>query len=731
MAKRREIVLQKRSGKMALWPELLLLLLGALGLLLLLLEVPGLSFAGWVVYPASALLCVGLWYSRRKGKGVFWAAWGVSVLLTAIGGFFFREELAGQFRHIGGLFLSQSAPAPADTTGAVLLLFVAFLLLLFLIEHRWFSALLAMALPVLAVLAGIPVGPLPLALLFLWFIGSWAFWGLGDFPCPKGFSFTTVVIAAALLLAWPISTGFFTQLGQPAYWAEETAYRVWRGLSGTASDPYTDGSVSRGNRYLTGAVQMEITTSRRPSETIYLRGFSGGEYQKGEWAPADDAALLQEVKEILDWGNWSNMVDGMYRTMYYVVNREMIWETPPVPISITIRYNGNQYPNHFAPYYSRLTSDWLTVEDGYTCEFYEPKDMQLDWENVPDHFAMQRDWNRRVHKTYAQLAPAAYTGVPRESLLRLVRLAEEHPLRDMDEITAFILDTLHNGAAYSQTPGWTPMGEDVVEDFLFEKHSGYCVHYASAAVLLYRLYGIPARYAAGYLVPPEEFSPGEDGNWTAAVTDEAAHAWAEIFLPDHGWTPVEVTPNSQGEMEVHYPGFTWFSSHLPQWEPALAFEGGERPEAPVAFDSPSRSPARPEPQQLGVLWGYLGFCAVLFLLLAADARRVEKLRRLDLADCRELFGHLLAAFRFCGILTDLNGTEADFPQRASEAIPAVSLADWNEAVQIISAAAYGQEGPEPDGDAFVRKVYRRAVREMFRRLPWSRKLIFRFGKGFL
>lgn len=134
----------------------------------------------------------------------------------------------------------------------------------------------------------------------------------------------------------------------------------------------------------------------------------------------------------------------------------------------------------------------------------------------------------------------------------------------------------------------SPMGEDVVEDFLFEKHSSYCVHYASAAVLLYRLYGIPAQYAAGYLVPPEEFSPGEDGNWTAAVTDEAAHAWAEIFLPDHGWTPVEVTPNSQGEMEVYYPGFTWSSSHLPQWEPAPAFEGGERPEVPVAFDSPSR-----------------------------------------------------------------------------------------------------------------------------------------------
>lgn len=234
MAKRRGILLQKQSGKTAPWPELLLLLLGALGLLLLLLEVPGL-FAGWVVYPAAALLCGGLWYARHKGNGVFWAAWGISVLLTAIGSFVFRKDLTGQLGYMGELFLSQSAAAPANTTGAVLLLLAVFLLLLFLIGQRWFSALLAMALPVLAVLAGIPVGPLPLALLFLWFIGSWAFWGLGDFPCPKGFSFTTVVIAAALLLAWPISTGFFAQLGQPAYWAEEAAYRAWRGLSGTAS----------------------------------------------------------------------------------------------------------------------------------------------------------------------------------------------------------------------------------------------------------------------------------------------------------------------------------------------------------------------------------------------------------------------------------------------------------------------------------------------------------------
>ena len=163
-------------------------------------------------------------------------------------------------------------------------------------------------------------------------------------------------------------------------------------------------------------------------------------------------------------------------------------------MSITICYEEDKYPNHFAPYYSRLTSDWLTAEDGYTCEFFETKDVLLDWERVQENFSMQRDWNRCVYDAYAEEA-AAYAGVPVERVPQLVRLATEHPLNDLEEITAFILQTLKENAAYSQTPGWTPASEEVVEDFLFEKHSGYCVHYALAAVLLYRLYGIPARYA--------------------------------------------------------------------------------------------------------------------------------------------------------------------------------------------------------------------------------------------
>ena len=87
-----------------------------------------------------------------------------------------------------------------------------------------------------------------------------------------------------------------------------------------------------------------------------------------------------------------------------------------------------------------------------------------------------------------------------------------------------------------------PLNADPVEYFLFESGEGYCQHFASAAVLMFRLLGVPARYAAGCVVYPEDFVRQEDGTWQAVATDESAHAWAEIFLPDYGWVPVEATP---------------------------------------------------------------------------------------------------------------------------------------------------------------------------------------------
>ena len=150
-----------------------------------------------------------------------------------------------------------------------------------------------------------------------------------------------------------------------------------------------------------------------------------------------------------------------------------------------------------------------------------------------------------------------YLEVP-DSLPRLKEYVAENPLTDPVDITAFIRYTLDTHASYSLAAGDPNDGTDPVEYFLFDSHRGYCEQYASAAVMMYRLYGIPARYAAGYRIGTGEFKPGIGANtYTAAVPDRDAHAWVEIFLPTVGWTPVEMTVT--GEMNpdtLVYPGFT-------------------------------------------------------------------------------------------------------------------------------------------------------------------------------
>lgn len=99
-----------------------------------------------------------------------------------------------------------------------------------------------------------------------------------------------------------------------------------------------------------------------------------------------------------------------------------------------------------------------------------------------------------------------------------------------------IRDLLAEQCSYTLTPPSLPWGQDFVKYFLTESHSGYCVHFATAATVLLRAAGIPARYAEGYTVPS-----GADGRWIN-VPDYNAHAWVEVYWGGIGWLPVEVTP---------------------------------------------------------------------------------------------------------------------------------------------------------------------------------------------
>lgn len=81
-----------------------------------------------------------------------------------------------------------------------------------------------------------------------------------------------------------------------------------------------------------------------------------------------------------------------------------------------------------------------------------------------------------------------------------------------------------------------PLGEDSIDEFLFETRAGFCEHYASAFVVLMRALSIPARIVTGY--QGGERNP-VDGYWLVRQAD--AHAWAEVWLAGRGWVRVDPT----------------------------------------------------------------------------------------------------------------------------------------------------------------------------------------------
>lgn len=86
---------------------------------------------------------------------------------------------------------------------------------------------------------------------------------------------------------------------------------------------------------------------------------------------------------------------------------------------------------------------------------------------------------------------------------------------------------------YTLTPG--RLGQQVIDEFLFESKQGFCEHYATSFVMLMRYAGIPARVVVGY--QGGDFAPDRK-SWEVRQLD--AHAWAEVIL-DRKWVRVDPT----------------------------------------------------------------------------------------------------------------------------------------------------------------------------------------------
>jgi transglutaminase-like putative cysteine protease len=170
-------------------------------------------------------------------------------------------------------------------------------------------------------------------------------------------------------------------------------------------------------------------------------------------------------------------------------------------------------------------------------------------------------------KLYREYVYQNYTMLPEKGLERLKQdFGSEKTrtaIKSIPERIEYVKSYLHQNTQYSLSPGKLPEDEDFVEYFLYKNRVGYCAHYASAATLMLRAMGVPARYVEGYAIGTSDIIQSQ-ANSTQDVTyqsdsgtsennvvqveliakDYNAHAWVEVYVDNCGWIPVEFTPGS-------------------------------------------------------------------------------------------------------------------------------------------------------------------------------------------
>jgi hypothetical protein len=126
---------------------------------------------------------------------------------------------------------------------------------------------------------------------------------------------------------------------------------------------------------------------------------------------------------------------------------------------------------------------------------------------------------------------------------------DAHATNDFEAVMA-VTTYLQRNYHYSLDIPPVPAGRDPVDWFLFDVKTGYCEQFATAAALMLRSLGIPARLATGYATGDYNTVLNQ-----TVVRERDAHAWVEVYFQQHGWVPVDPTPG------VNPLAFTRMPSH--------------------------------------------------------------------------------------------------------------------------------------------------------------------------
>ncbi|MHB8742720.1 MAG: transglutaminase TgpA family protein [Sulfuricaulis sp.] len=219
-----------------------------------------------------------------------------------------------------------------------------------------------------------------------------------------------------------------------------------------------------------------------------------------------------------------------------------VWSRAPEPTVPRVAFTPLNNPVRYQVTLEPSNKPWMPALDLPASlppgAHYQP-DFTLE-HNEPIRDRLQYTLTSYTHYRTGTLDPTEHVyslQLPVDLSPRVRALAEQWRRENADplQVARAALDYFRRkNFVYTLDP--PPLGNDPVDEFLFQTRRGFCEHFAAAFVTLMRAAGIPSRVVVGYL--GGEFNPA--GNYMI-VRQSDAHAWAEIWTADNGWVRVDPT----------------------------------------------------------------------------------------------------------------------------------------------------------------------------------------------
>ena len=328
---------------------------------------------------------------------------------------------------------------------------------------------------------------------------------------------------------------------------------------------YPEGQFKRFHEAPVKSKKTKLTVEMSNPVSMHLKGYVGCQYTEKGWTGNEEKIYGGKNKGMIEWfleQGYYPLTQAAYYMGYarnkggnlnfkkirnssiHIKNKSASTKYEYVPENL-LDMSGLIDPKQDVNFVEQDL--WGEKEYWYDILYYKDENyLQFpaqDWFDNKGAGSLEEKRFVKAENYYHGFASTYYLTVPKKEKAILAANVPSCTNNVSDAIRT-VRHYLKDQVKYSKDCAEFSYDVNFLDQILTKDRKGYSPHFATAATLMFRYYGVPARYVEGYLME------NEDDQRKINLKNSDAHAWVEVYVKGIGFIPVEVTPGFYQEDEL-------------------------------------------------------------------------------------------------------------------------------------------------------------------------------------